>query len=236
MLKAIIWDYDGTLVDTRQKNLNVTKAIISAVTGKPAEAFPVLDSVAVYDEANMKAANWRELYKTEFNLTDEQATYAGSLWTEYQLLDNTTVSFFTGINEVIHSLSFYRHGIVSQNSRQNITEVLGREGVDKHFKSIIGYEEVSFSMQKPHPEGLLQCITQLTKLDDKGIILYIGDHETDATCVHNANNALSRKAIYSVGAFYEKNDHSGSWTVQPDFKASHPKNILEIVDTLNTQN
>ena len=26
-IKAIIWDYDGTLVDTRHKNLNVTKSI-----------------------------------------------------------------------------------------------------------------------------------------------------------------------------------------------------------------
>ncbi|MBI2729430.1 MAG: HAD family hydrolase [Sphingobacteriales bacterium] len=235
MLKAIIWDYDGTLVDTRQKNLNVTRSIISAVTGKPADMFPVLNSVAVYDEANMKSANWRELYKTEFNLTDEQTIYAGSLWTEYQLLDNTVINFFIGINEVIHSLSFYKHGIVSQNSKQNITEVLDREGVGKHFKMIIGYEEIPFSMQKPHPEGLLQCITQLTKLDNEGIILYIGDHETDATCVHNANNTLSRKAIYSAGAFYEKHDASGNWNIKPDFKVNHPNEILEIAEALNNQ-
>ena len=235
MLKAIIWDYDGTLVDTRQKNLNVTRAIISHVTGKPADVFPVLDSVAVYDAANMKAPNWRVLYKEEFGLNDEQTTYAGSLWTTYQLKDNTAINFFNGINEVIHSLSFYSHGIVSQNSKQNITDVLSREGVDEHFKIIIGYEEVSFAMQKPHPEGLLQCITQLTQLDDEGIILYIGDHETDATCAHNANNALSRKAIYSVGAFYEKHDHSDSWRIKPDFKAAHPNDILKIAETLNLQ-
>ena len=27
-IKAIIWDYDGTLVDTRHKNLHVTRNII----------------------------------------------------------------------------------------------------------------------------------------------------------------------------------------------------------------
>jgi len=30
-IKAIIWDYDGTLVDTRHKNLNVTKNIMKIV-------------------------------------------------------------------------------------------------------------------------------------------------------------------------------------------------------------
>ena len=233
MLKAIIWDYDGTLVDTRQKNLNVTSSIISAVTGKPSTTFPVLDSVTVYDAANMNAPNLRVLYKEEFGLNDDQATYAGFLWTAYQLKDTTAISFFNGISDVIHSLSHYGHGIVSQNSKQNITEVLKREGVDKHFKIIIGYEEVSFSLQKPHPEGLLQCIKQLTQLDDEGTILYIGDHETDATCAHNANNSLLRKAVYSVGAFYEKNDHSDSWAVAPDFKVNNPKDILAIVSSLN---
>lgn len=235
MLKAIVWDYDGTLVDTREKNLNVTRSIITAVTGKPADAFPVLDSVAVYDVANMKAPNWRVLYKEAFGLNEEQTSYAGSLWTEYQLKDNTTISFFKGINGVINELGHYDHGIVSQNSKQNISGVLSREGVDKKFKVIIGYEEVSFAFQKPHPEGLILCINQLTGLNEDDFILYIGDHETDATCAHNANNTLPRKTVFSVGAFYEKPDHSDSWAVKPDYKANKPEDILAIVSALANQ-
>lgn len=30
-IKAIIWDYDGTLADTRLKNLNVTIKIIKSI-------------------------------------------------------------------------------------------------------------------------------------------------------------------------------------------------------------
>ena len=33
-IKAIIWDYDGTLCDTRPKNLIVTRKIIEHVTKK----------------------------------------------------------------------------------------------------------------------------------------------------------------------------------------------------------
>ena len=31
---AVIWDYDGTLVDTGMKNLNVTRNIVKKITGK----------------------------------------------------------------------------------------------------------------------------------------------------------------------------------------------------------
>jgi phosphoglycolate phosphatase-like HAD superfamily hydrolase len=38
-IKAIIWDYDGTLVDTRYKNLNVTRNIIESIIETDAEEF-----------------------------------------------------------------------------------------------------------------------------------------------------------------------------------------------------
>jgi len=235
MLKAIVWDFDGTLVDTRGKNLNVTKAIISEITGKLAESFTALSSLPDYEMANTNAANWRELYKKEFELTDEQIDYAGSLWTGYQLLDQTPVNFFSGIENTIKVLDRYAHGIVSQNSRKNIYEMLSSAGINNCFKTIIGYEEVDYSMQKPHPEGLLYCMSQLTALQEGEIILFIGDHETDAQCAANANRKLSYKAVFSVGAFYEKKDYSDTWTFKPDFKANHPDDILEIADKLNQQ-
>jgi HAD superfamily hydrolase (TIGR01549 family) len=235
MLKAMIWDFDGTLVDTRVKNLNVTKAIIAEVTGGKAEEFPALSSLPAYENANTNAANWRELYKKEFALTDRQTDYAGSLWTKFQLIDQTSVTFFNGIVNAIKKLDDYSHGIVSQNSRKNIQEMLSAAGINNCFKTIIGYEEVDYSMQKPHPEGLLYCISQLVHLKLNEKVLFIGDHETDAACAANANKKFSYKAVFSAGAFYEKNDHSDLWKYKPDFKANHPDDIVEIADQLNNQ-
>ena len=39
MIEAMIWDYDGTLVDTRQKNLDVTKEIVFEVLNKAMKNF-----------------------------------------------------------------------------------------------------------------------------------------------------------------------------------------------------
>ena len=132
-LKAIIWDYDGTLVDTRQKNLNVTKNIIKNVSGRNAEEFPVLKNVEKYHKVTMQSSNWRKLYQEEFQLTEEQINEAGSLWADYQLSDNTPVTVFEGIKRVLSSLGSIPQGIVSQNSKSNVYNHLEKEDLIKYF-------------------------------------------------------------------------------------------------------
>ena len=72
IIKAIIWDYDGTLVDTHIKNLNVTRKIIEQITGKKPEKLPPLSNLNNYRIAARKAKSWRELYKNEFALNENE--------------------------------------------------------------------------------------------------------------------------------------------------------------------
>ena len=39
---AVIWDFDGTLVDSHRKNLQVNRAIIHRLTGRRAASFTAL--------------------------------------------------------------------------------------------------------------------------------------------------------------------------------------------------
>ena len=57
---AVIWDYDGTLVDTRQKNLAVTREIVWEVLQKSFEEFPALATIENYEQANLASVNWRD--------------------------------------------------------------------------------------------------------------------------------------------------------------------------------
>jgi phosphoglycolate phosphatase-like HAD superfamily hydrolase len=68
MIEAVNWDYDGTLVDTRQKNLDVTKEIVWEVLQKNHETFSALQSLENYEKANSRSANWRDLYTYEFSM------------------------------------------------------------------------------------------------------------------------------------------------------------------------
>jgi len=234
MVEAVIWDYDGTLVDTRQKNLDVTKEIVFEVLCKRHEEFPALLTLGNYEKANARSANWKELYSREFLMNDEQINYAGSLWTKYQLLHTGRLKLYGGLREAIMELGDrYPQGIVSLNSHANIRNSLSHNGVEGYFTAIIGYEEVDFAKQKPDPDGLLKCMTHLNIHNSAGTIIYIGDHESDAHCAFSTNQALGKKRIISIGAFYEKDQTHTNWNYQPDHIALTTCHITEIIRSFN---
>ena len=235
-IQAIIWDYDGTLVDTRHKNMNVTRNIIESIVDIPAGDFYALKSIENYGIANRRSANWRELYRREFNLSEKQTDAAGRMWTAYQLDDDTDVTFYKGIERVVDHLAGFPHGIVSQNSSSSIARNLEKYHLRSYFKHIVGYEEVDLHKQKPEPDGLLSCIEKL-KVVESGIIYYIGDHDTDIQCARSANHVLQEKnadlKIISIGACYDSGTDAASWKIQPDYVAHEVEEILEVIEALN---
>jgi HAD superfamily hydrolase (TIGR01549 family) len=234
-ISAIIWDYDGTLVDTRHKNLNVTRNIVKSLIEKDADAFSSLRSLENYHLANRRRSNWRELYRFEFNFSESQIDAAGQMWTAYQLSDDTEVTFYEGIEEVIGKLAEFPHGIVSQNSRSGIRQHLEKNHLLPFFKNIVGYEEVDLKKQKPEPDGLLSCIEKLSAFES-GVVCYIGDHETDVQCAHRANRVLLENKvnvrILSIGACYDPETDVSTWNDRPDYEAQKVEDILEIVDQI----
>jgi phosphoglycolate phosphatase-like HAD superfamily hydrolase len=231
---AVIWDYDGTLVDTRMKNIAVTRCIVETVSGRSADEFSALRDLKGYGEATARSTNWRDLYRTAFGFSEEQTDIAGRMWTAHQLEDSTPSPVFDGIPGVMAALRQLPHGIVSQNSSTSITDRLGTMEFWPQVGCVVGFEEVDLQRQKPAPDGLLACLERLTGLED-ACAFYIGDHETDARCAAAANDILrhwGREAhVYSIGAYYS-GDHAGppAWEVRPDFGVWEPGEIVAIVE------
>ena len=236
-LTAVIWDFDNTLADTRHRNLNVTRRIVARVTGRDYTDFPPLHSVEKYDAALHRTDNWQELYLREFGLDAEAIAFAGSLWTEYQLADDTPVSFYSGVAFALEALAHLPHGIVSLNSRRNIREMLGGVGLFESFHHVVGYEEVPYHRQKPEPDGLLLCLEQLTAFAP-GHVLYVGDHRTDALCAAQANDRLRERGVQirvtAVFAAYGSTMDEADWPVPPDHRATTPREVVEIAARLDS--
>jgi HAD superfamily hydrolase (TIGR01549 family) len=235
-LKAIVWDYDGTLVDTRRKNYKVTRAIVQVVTGRTPDEFAVLRTFASYWAATRRMINWRDLYATELGLSESETDLAGQFWTEYQLKDSTQVKVFDGLGFVLEMLDKFPQGIISMNSKENITQVMEKNGLAFYIDVIIGYEEVPFNQQKPAPQPLLSCLQQLIN-NDPGIILYIGDHKTDFECARNTNRELEKSGqqtrVFSVGAAYGYLKDDSRLSTKPDYWARQPEDILNIVEKMS---
>lgn len=229
-LAAVIWDFDGTLADTRERNLRVTRRIVREVLELRPDRYPALADLRAYDEANRRCANWRELYRDVFGVDEEETDRAGSVWAEYQLADEGPTPLIPGVAEAVEALAHHPQGIVSLNSRENILTVLEAAGVAERFGSVVGYEEVDLRRQKPDPDALLRCLEQLAV--SRGDVLYVGDHETDVRCVRNANRVLeeddrSVRVVATAARFTPATD-TAAWAVEPDHRADHPEEVVRL--------
>lgn len=234
-LKAVLWDFDGTLADTLQRNLSVNRRIVEEVTGRSWHDVAGLSSVEAYVAAWNRVSNWQELYTRAFGLSKEQCAEAAQRWAPYQLDDQTRVPLFDGIGEVLEKLGRFPQAIVSQNERATIAQILSTDHADHFFTAIVGFAEVPIDRQKPAPDGLLSAL-DILGVEEPACALFIGDHETDIICATNANRDLTAMGrdlrIVSVAAHYMSSDDSPEWSVAPDHHIYHPEELGQLVDQI----
>ena len=233
---AFLWDFDGTLADTRQRNFNVVRRLFGENIGRPLDGIPALASAESYDRVNRRYFNWRELYATEFGFDEAETDRIGRMWSAYQERDATPVAIFEGVHDVLAELANARHGIVSQNAKGEIARTLAGAKLRQHFGAIVGYDDVPLTCQKPAPDCVLACLEQLTSFAP-GVVMYIGDHETDVRCARNAQQALRDRGIaldvVSVAASFVGDIGVTAWTHQPDHVAHSPRDIVAIAERLS---
>lgn len=234
-VRAIIWDFDNTLVDTGARNLSVTRSIVTHITGRDADDFPMLRGRAPYERALHANQNWQDLYAEQFGLAPDDIRRAGRLWTEFQLADPTPTSWFPGVADTIRRLGRFPQGIVSLNTRDNIEANLDRASMGHAFDSVVGCGEVPYDRQKPNPDGLMACVGSLIG-SLEGTIIYIGDHAVDSECARNAARAYSRDGrairVVSVAASYGNVVDQAPWPVEAHHRVREPERILAIVDSI----
>jgi phosphoglycolate phosphatase-like HAD superfamily hydrolase len=239
-VSAVIWDFDGTLADTLQRNLEITRRILERLLGDSAGPFPVLRDRDSYARAIHRVSSWRELYVRELGVPPERTEDAAPLWTEFHEEDTDVPQLFDGVHDAVSGLDGRPQGIVSQNSRDHIIKSLGQAGLLSRFGTIVADEELPYHRQKPEPDGLLQCTEALLATDGaepSGTILYVGDHPVDIECVRRASAELTRRGhswrLLSVGVQYGAASER-QWGSKPDFVANEPADIPVIVRQLES--
>lgn len=231
-LAAIVWDFDGTLVDTRAKNLAVTRMLVERVTGRTADAIPALASREGYESALHRHQHWHDFYRVELGLDEGELSAAAGLWMEAQAADRTEAPCFTGIPEVLARFDHLPHGIVSLNARDNIARIVAALELDGYFDVIFGFEAVPLERRKPEPDALLLCIDRLGARDP-GTVVYIGDHETDAMCATRAHGAMSDRGksvrVLSIAVDFGGSGSVQRWSARPDHVATSAREVREIL-------
>jgi len=229
---AVIWDFDGTLVDSHPKNLSVNREIVQRVTGREHRMFASLSSTEAYERAVARSGNWRDFYAREFGFTEEDMDRAGELWPELQLADPTPQLPFDGIPEALEKMAGVPHAILSQNDSRVVRQALRRAGLMEKFVSVFGHAELDRCDQKPAGGGLLRCVRSLGLKGDARVY-FVGDHVTDAMTVQDARMLLNGNSgrhpeIVSVGALFGATKDT-PWPVVPDHFVRNPAELVRLV-------
>lgn len=227
---AVLWDYDGTLVNSVPKNIAITKQILSVVAPRlTGERLPKqLQTEKDYRIANHQSKNWQDLYINYYGMTENEMRKAGDFWTEYQLKNTTPVMVFSEIRETLNQI-LLPQGICSQNSSENIMQVLKENDLSHKFQAIIGYDDIPNTRQKPDSYSGIACLNQLfTSLKNKTII-YIGDHEGDVEFARNIEKEIGNgsKAVAVIVKY--SGAITDSWKFKPDFEIKSPRELLNLI-------
>jgi phosphoglycolate phosphatase len=198
-LKAVVFDLDGTLLDTAPEFIDVVQALRSEHQLPPLPAERVRDVVSDGARAMVSLALDMPQDHPEFEARRQRflAIYA-------QDLGRATAPFH-GITELIAALAGggVRWG-VSTNKPSYLTDpLLARLAFDPPPASVVCPDHVS--RPKPHPEPLLLNCRELNCSPEETI--YVGDHRRDI----EAGQAAGMYTIAAAYGYVHADEDPASW-------------------------
>jgi beta-phosphoglucomutase len=164
MIEAVIFDWDGTLADTRQVIVVSFQKALSEINCKVSDEY-------VERRIGIGAAEtFREILRSAKEPFDEkiiQNLIDRKSQREIELTDH--VKLFPGAKELLEALQGkLRVGLASMNNRSVITHLVDANNLKKYFEAILTAESVSHS--KPNPEIFLKAASKLKTKPEKCVV------------------------------------------------------------------
>lgn len=201
--EAIIFDFDGTLVDLDRFIESYTRNFL-AENNLPTP--PILKEF--YKEINAGTVDVDPSLIEKFKAD----------WKESMVRD---IPLIEGVEETVKSLKERRIklGIVSTGYTERLNRILEAKGLRDYFDVLVGKEDVE--NQKPDPEGILKAIQGLNI--DPRKALYVGDNKVDVI----AGKAAGAKTVFfTINKPYAE-------SLKPWLEENKPDYIMESLEDLS---
>ena len=183
----IIFDFDGTLGDTRQ-NIVITLQRTMQIMGlEPRNETECAATIGLTLEDSFMA-----MYP---KLSREQAKECVTTYREifYQSIEELTPELFPGVKETLaqlHAMDI-KMSIASSRSSPSLRLFLKNMGISEYFCYVLGSDNVE--QHKPHPEPVLKSLKALSFKPGESLV--VGDMPVDIAMAHNAG-------VTAVGVTY----------------------------------
>lgn len=210
-IKAVLFDFDGTIMDTNEVIINSWQHTFRSLKGKEADVNMLLGTFGEPLEISI------DKMLPEFSRDDAMRIYR-----EYQYCNfKGLISLFPGVVEVLRELKGKDIKTAIVTSRLRRTTMEGIEKFDLHdfFDTVVTMEDTK--KHKPDAEPAFEALRRLDIEAERAIM--VGDSKFDIMCARNAG-VKSVLVDWSVAAQAESGIEN-----KADFKIRSLKELLDFV-------
>ncbi|MBC1355744.1 HAD family hydrolase [Listeria welshimeri] len=167
MYKAIIFDVDGTILDTEKAVLHSLQTVL-ADEGVNYELDELRFVLGITGAAAVE----------QLNILDQERVLDKWIEREASFIDEVEV--FEGIHQVLHAIP--ASGVVTSKNALEMDKGFYPFDIHHHFQAIVCASDTE--NHKPHPDPLLKGMELLGREPNE--VLYVGDSIYDMKCAHAA--------------------------------------------------
>ena len=212
MIDTILFDFDGTLMDTTEIIVASWQHTFKTIDGAERPRDEILATFGEVLTDTVKR-NW----------PDMDADEVVEIYRSYQrdkFID--AISLFPGMRELLDELynSGYAMGIVTARTRYSVVAAMDSYDISKYFGSLVTCDDTD--EHKPSPVPAQMVLEELGKSEDNAVI--VGDSRYDILC---GKNAGIRSVL--VGWNSHTDPASVMAEVKPDKYIEKPSRLLEVL-------
>lgn len=170
--RHIVFDIDGTLIDTEYAILRSLQETVRVLSGREIPYSELTFALGITGADALKKLDIKNI------------SYAAELWNKNMRKYADTVKVFDGITELLKNLLRLdcEMGIVTSKTREEFKQDFSHFNISHYFKTIVCADDTQ--RHKPNAAPLLKYL-EISKADCRQT-LYIGDSKYDSMCAENA--------------------------------------------------